>query len=366
MNKNKILKALIGAAILVVLIVQLQNKNIDVGTPEKQEVKVGVIGILSGPFASFGESYLNGVKLAEEEWEKTHVGIDVKLVVEDDGFEAKKGVTAYKKLTSIDNVAALLNTSTPSIDAIHEDIIDANLPTVQFGIQNTQVAKDPIFQLSPAPDAILKSFGEYADKNLTVKKLAAVHTNGEPFNTFYSAFDKSYNGTTVEKTISGESDIAAIATDIARGDYDGVVIMTMPKDGALLVKKIQSLTKRPITYLIDAQLQTGQEDYKRILGDMKVLDGTYTQWILSGDQTQFKKDYLAKYGTEPGAGADYGYDAFNTLMNAYDKDKSVWIKNLQKTNTAGVSGAIAFDEVGQRVQGLQVMRIVDGEIKPIE
>lgn len=360
---------LIGAIIIIIiiLIASVQSGSGKSSVSEKKEVvKIGVISILSGQFGSFGEGYLNGVRLAEESWEKEHPNIDVQLVVEDDGFDAKKAVTAYKKLTSIDRVSGLLNTSTPSIDAIHADINAASLPTVQFGIQNVGVANDSIFQLSPAPDALLRTFGEYAKNHAAFGKIVTVRTKGEPFDTFNLGFVGGYGDKVAEKVLVNNSDINAVATDIARGDYNTVVIMAMPKEGALLIKKIQTLTKRPITYMIDAQLQTGKADYERILGSMKPLEGTYTIWFAAGDDKQFKQDYLAKYSAPAPMGADYGYDSFNTLMDAYDENAGVWSKNLQKTKSAGVSGGIAFDNVGQRIQDVQVMRVKNGEVKPIE
>lgn len=330
---------------------------------EANTIKIGVISILSGQFASIGENYVRGVQLAAEEFNTKSNNVKVELFVEDDGYDPKKGISAYKKLTAIDHIDGLVNVSTATIDAVHADINNQKLPTVQFGIQNDGVADDYIFQITPSPESIIRGFAEYLKEHLSLKKVAVVYENATVFENFHKTFLKTYGaGTLTSFKVSGKDDIQIFASDIVNQKFDGVVILTMPETGALLVKKISSLTKTPPQYMIDAQLSTGEANYKNILGSLSPLNGAYSVWLADSDNSAFKKNYVAKFKTEPGTFADTGYDAFNSLVNAYDTDTHTWASNLQKTNAIGATGKIVFDQVGVRSQDLEIKRVKDGAI----
>lgn len=69
-----------------------------------EDLKVGFIGGLSGPFKVYGEASKNGLEM----------GLDaagrkgVKVIYEDDQFTPAKTVTAFKKLTEVDKVDLLI------------------------------------------------------------------------------------------------------------------------------------------------------------------------------------------------------------------------------------------------------------------
>ncbi|MBU3668461.1 MAG: amino acid ABC transporter substrate-binding protein [Candidatus Taylorbacteria bacterium] len=337
------------------------------GTKKSDNVDIGVISILSGQFASIGENYVKGVRLAEEVYESNHLGTIVNLHVEDDGFDPKKGISAFKKLTTLNNIDGLVNISSPTIDSVNKDINSLEIPTTQFGIQSDGVADDYIFQISPDPKVPITRFGKYLLENTSFKKVAVVYENGQPFDQFYKAMKESYGtGNTVPMLIQNKSDIQTYATKIALQDFDAVIILAMPESGALLVKKVSELTKNEITYAIDAQFQTGHEIYKQILGNFGVLEGSYSLWLASDDKVNFKERYFEKYKEQPGSFADSGYDAFMVLMNAYNKDKKVWQKNIALTKVSGASGNISFDAKGIRNQDFEVKKIINGEVQVID
>ncbi len=369
-NRNnglyKILVVL-GAVAMVALLIYISKDSQHGQNNGKRKVKVGVISILTGQFAALGENYVKGIELAKDDFEKAHTDVQVDLQVEDDGFDAKKGISAFRKLTDADRVDALLNVSSPTIDVIHGDVVAKNLPVVQFGIQSDGLAKDPIFQISPmAADAILQ-FGSYLKKNTNFKKVAIVYENGKPFDQFYDAFLKSYGSEdTQSMRIMNKSDIDSYATEIVHGGFDGVAILGMPESGALLIKKIHTLTSKTPTYMIDAQFQTGTEDYKRILGDLNIMNGTYSVWLASSQDSKFKDEFAKKYGQAPGSFADSGYDAFMALMNAYNPDHTTWIQNIQSIQFDGATGKVSFDENGVRVQNFDIMKVENGAISKID
>ncbi len=365
----KHVKYWLAGLIVLVLVFVLYSGGEVVNQKSENKVSIGAISILSGQFASIGQNYANGVVLAKEEFEAKNPNVKVDLHLEDDAFDAKKGVSAYKKLTEVNRVDALINISSPTIDAIHGEVQKKNLPVIQFGIQSSGVGPDSIFQISPSPEVPIQKFAEYIRENASYKKMAIVYAQGEPFESFYDSFliGLGYQGqSALSLKLKNKEDIQAYATRIAKEQFDAVVILTLPEDGALLVKKIHALGGKDITYVIDVQLQTGLDTYKKILGDLSLLNNGYSVWLASASNTEnFKSNYKKRFNVEPGAFADSGYDSFNVLIDAYmksDRTHAGWIEQIQKARLNGASGFIQFDANGIRNQDLEIKRVLQGEV----
>jgi ABC-type branched-subunit amino acid transport system substrate-binding protein len=112
-------------------------------------VKLGVIAGTTGQYASAGEGYLKGFELAREEWNAEHE-LKFDAVVEDDGFDSKKGIAAYQKLSSIDMVDAYAILSTFTIDVVKADVTVAGKPVALGFEQSVAAEDDTIFQVLPA------------------------------------------------------------------------------------------------------------------------------------------------------------------------------------------------------------------------
>lgn len=82
-------------------------------TPEKStegKTKIGAIIPLTGEVATYGEALKRGFELARE-----HSGDGVSIIYEDSKADPKTGVTAFQKLTSRDNVEAILGDATSGV-----------------------------------------------------------------------------------------------------------------------------------------------------------------------------------------------------------------------------------------------------------
>lgn len=362
MNKNK--KLLLGIALVVVVAAIAFGLSNRATTPNT--ITVGVLSPEAGDYAVAGENMEKGMQLALSLYEAKHPNQKVNLVIENDGFDPKVGISAYKKLTSIDHVDAVMMLSTPVVDAIHEDVIKSGIPLLTIGIQTVGIGPDNIFQMSPAPDMPIGYFAQYANDHFSFKKVAVVYDNTPGGLSFYNAFKAGYKGNFDGMVVNSQNDLRDYATKIVRGGYDAVAFLTSPQNGAIGVKDILALTKNHPQFLFDAQLQTGFADYGRILGNTSVLDGSYSLWLKSGDQGYFSTEFKKKYGTDPGFVADFGYDTFNTLMDAYNADDKTWVKNIQNTNTSGASGGVKFDQNGVRLQDIVINVVKDGKIVPLQ
>ena len=121
-------KKIIGMGVILILIITFISIKQD-SSPEG--LTFGVISGMSGDYAVVGEGFLNGVLLAQEEWNVQNSSKQIEIIVENDEFEAVKGLSAYKKLVDINNVDALINMTTFTIDVTYEDIVGRNIPVAQ-------------------------------------------------------------------------------------------------------------------------------------------------------------------------------------------------------------------------------------------
>ncbi len=70
-----------------------------------KKIKIGVISALSGPAQFYGIAMRNGIELAKEELQAKNI----EVVYEDDRFITTNTVSAFKKLTEVDNVDLVIS-----------------------------------------------------------------------------------------------------------------------------------------------------------------------------------------------------------------------------------------------------------------
>ena len=118
----------------------------------KDEVVIGTIQDLSGPIAAFGKSARNGMQLrADEANEQGGInGRKIKLIVEDSGYDPKKGVLAAQKLAQRDKIFATAgNIGTPIAMATMPIFFEKNIPHL-FPLTAARQMYDPLHKLKYA------------------------------------------------------------------------------------------------------------------------------------------------------------------------------------------------------------------------
>ena len=329
-----------------------------------QEVKLGVIAGTTGQYASAGEGFVNGFNLAISEWNNSHEPKFV-AVIEDDGFNATKGLSAYKKLTSIDKPEAYVVLSSFTIDAIY-DLVHSEKKPIALGFEQSKPAEDDnIFQVLPAAKPIQVGLGEKVKSLGLVKPVVALSNTTSVYQNFYDGFNQGFGGN-VKKFEVG-SDIGAIrsqALAITKENPDVVAVYMAPTDGAMLVKEIIKITgdKHPF-FVFDQSIVSGGTDYAKILGtEIRKIDGSLVSMSKNDFTKDFQDKYMRKYNTPPTFGTDMGYNAFMLLANTYANTSNKWIGNMKKAKFTGADGELSFDGVGLRVPDIFFGTLDNGEV----
>lgn len=357
MNK-KYTWVIVVVVIVVIIGIYISNKN----NVKRGGFNVGLISILSGEYAAVGENFKNGSVLAQEQYNIAHPDAPIKMIIEDDGFSGGKAVSAYQKLVNVDKIDALINVSTASIDAIYDSVTKLGIPVAQGGEQGRVPTDDNVFGIYPDSIASERDYGTYM-KNKGITQMTLVYTNIDAMIRFVAAFKEGFQGKTTDIIIdASETDFRTHALKATSGNPTAIGIFMFPQQGAQFMKEFLKIAKNKPTLFFDTSFVSGFTDYQRIMGDLRILDGSIVGGMKLEDTQTFKDAYKARYGTEAPFLSDIGYDSFNLLVETYSSDKETWVSNIKNADFQGVSGEIKFGSTGNRMPETKMMIIQEGKM----
>jgi len=297
--------------------------------------------------------------LAFDQYKESNRFPKVKLYIEDDGFNALKGLSSYRKLTEVEGVQAFPNGTSTTIGAISNLVRKRDLPVIQLGEETEDPINDNILQISPGGIELERALGRYL-LNKYPEDLVLFYTVNSTMLRFVDAFTSGYGHPLSSYQMdSALQDLRPLIIKALKQKPACIVILSFPAQGALLVKNIRDLGGKDIRLAFDANLQTGLADYQRLLGNLEFLNEATVAVLKLETSADFKKAYFEKYGESPGVTADLGYDAFNLLVDTYDPKVLSWLSKLKKGSLKGASGAVVFDSVGIRKPEFDIATVAD-------
>jgi len=158
-------KKIAGLVVIVLVVVGVFVSQSKSDTQPGETITIGSIAGLTGEYAGVGENWSNGITLARKRFEKDNPNLSVEIKEEDSGFDTSGGVSAYKRLTNVENVDALINMGTPTMDGIYDSVKDAPYPVIHGFEQSSQAQDDSVFQMSPSNIPAERALGKYAKKH---------------------------------------------------------------------------------------------------------------------------------------------------------------------------------------------------------
>jgi ABC-type branched-subunit amino acid transport system substrate-binding protein len=363
-NNKKIFISVLLAVIVVVGIISFTADN----KANTSGLKIGVTAPLTGDFGGVGENVVKGIRTAQAVYaEKT--GNKIEIIVEDDSADAVKGLSAYQKLTKVDQVDGLINTFTSTMDAIYDQVVKAEYPVMMEFFQANNVADDNVFQMTLGNDNVWDRYAKYiSGAEYDDSKVVVVHSTDAAQDSFAKAFTAEYKKPVT--TVVASTDKGGLRTDaakIAALKPSMIIFFMTPENGAILTKEVLPLISSNTQLVYDIQLFTGISYYQAQLGgDLSRINGAINLMFegdpKSAENIEFVTAYKKLYpNEEPGFLADYGYDTFMTYVNTYSPDNAKWTANLKAEKSDGASGEILFDQNGIRIPSLVVKQVIDGK-----
>jgi branched-chain amino acid transport system substrate-binding protein len=299
----------------------------------KTEIVVGTIQDLSGPLAGYGKQARNGMQLRIDELNEqggVH-GRQIKLLVEDSGYDPKKAVLAAQKLVNQDKIfimAGHLGTAQNN----------AAMP-IQF--EKKVVNFMPLTaarEMYEAPNelkyALLSSY--YDQMRLTLPKLAA-DKNAKKVCIIYQDDEfglevlrgseaglKTINMELTEKTSfkRGATDFSSQVAKMKSASCELVVLGTIIRETIGTVAEARKTGFNPVFFASVA----AYTDLIHKLGG-KAMDGIYATMVVQNPYTDeasqpirfWANKYKTKFNEEPAVFSAYGYIMIDIMIQAAQK-----------------------------------------------
>lgn len=353
--KKKIILGVVVVVILAVITIFGQKEK----SPDT--IRIGMIGPFAGNYASVGETFQNGALLAVEEINAQNPDKKIELIVEDGAFDPSKSLSAYKKLTGIDNVDAIIAVDTVSTDAIYQEALTLGIPVIHGGEQSADPIKDNFIQINPGNYDSEVALGEEVKAD-GKQKVVLVTGNHAVFFKWAKGFKDGY-GSPVEEHIVNftEQDIRTFALKIKASNPDAVAFLITPDLMARFTKTFNELGMNNIAYYYDADLQHGWEAATQII-PADAFNGHKVVTIGNYNDEDFVSRYEKRFGNRNILTANVGYDAVQLLVNNYSADNEKWTSKIVKSTYKGVSGEISFNDFGIRIPEFKIGIIKDGQL----
>lgn len=292
-----------------------------------KEIKLGVIAPMNGPVATYGQSNVDGIKLAVKQANAAG-GINkmqVSLVVVDDEGKPDSAVNAVQKLINQDQVDAIIGAVTSSCTLAAGQIAQSSGvpmiagPSTADNVSNIgEYVSRVCFKDSDQGKAIANfAFNKLQKKNAAILyDVASDYSKGlaDTFKAKYEALGGKI--VAVDTYSTGDTDFNAQLTKIKDKQPD---ILFLPDYYTTVGLIAQQVKQQGINSVMIGGDGWESPDLYTIGGD--AVEGAYYSTHYSANTPSketkaFVDAYKAEYGKEPDAFAALGYDATNVMLNA--------------------------------------------------
>jgi branched-chain amino acid transport system substrate-binding protein len=336
--------------------------------------KIGVISIITGQGAAYGEAITNAIKLARDEVNaKGEVLIDLK--VEDSSGKQEQALAAAQKLINSEKVVAIIGpTLSNEMMAAGPEANASGVPimgtsTTAKGI--TQIGKFVFRNALPESQAIPASVGQ-AVKKYNIRKVALLYGNDDAFTK--SGFDTmkevaeklKLEIVTIQEFQKGQADYKAQLTKIASLKPDAVLCSALYNEGGVILAQARKMgLKVPFVG------GNGFNSPKVIEIAKEAAEGLIVATPWFGEKSDpkvraFVAKYEKAYGKKPDQFAAQAYDAFHIMTNALKAAGSADRVKLRDAlaatkNFQGVLGNFSFDAERDVVMAPNVLIVKGGK-----
>lgn len=295
---------------------------------EREPIRIGFVGGMSGRVADLGVGGRNGAQLAVEE-RNAHGGINgrpVELIIRDDEQDSRTAVKGTRELIQ-QKVEAIIGPMTSSMALAVVPIINkARLVMVSPTVTTTELSGLDDFFLRILPDTSTyapKSAHFHFEKS-GLRRAAVIYDTGNSsytvswLNGFRKAFERlGGRVVTVNSFKSGENvGFSPIVRDLLRHKPDLVVLVCSAVDAALLCQQVRKLDRR-VTISVS---EWGSTERFIELGGAAVEGVFFAQFLDHGSMSpryrNFLTSYRKRFGQDPGFSGLAGYDAATVVMDA--------------------------------------------------
>ena len=342
--------------------------------PDK--ILLGTMGPLTGGNAIYGITTSNGIKLAVEQ-KQTVLDKPVELLSLDDKADQTEAVNAYNKFVNNDGVVGIVGATTSGA-ALSVAITSAKygtpILTPTGTVPEITTSGDNVFRACYTDPFQGEIMAQFAFENLGLKKVAIMENTDSSYSeglkkSFVAKFEElGGEVVAIEGYKEADNDFKAQLTKIASTGTEALFIPDYYTKAYLIASQAKDSGLKDIALLGG----DGWDGMHTIAEDTSVLENAYFCSHFSLEDPNpvvqdFVTAYKAKYNENPTAFSALGYDGANIMMKAIETagstDPKAIVEALKNTQYEGVTGNITFDENGDPIKGVSIIKIEDGQYK---
>jgi branched-chain amino acid transport system substrate-binding protein len=337
-------------------------------TQAQEVVRIGFASPLTGGQASYGKDNQNGAQMAIDELNAQGLRIGGKtvkfeLLAEDDQADPKMGPLVAQKFVDA-KVAGVVGHFNSGVTIPASKVYsDAGIPqlSVSTNVKYTMQGYKTAFRLMADDGKQGKALGEYAVKNLKLKRLAVVDDStayGQGLADEFERAVRASGGQVVkhEHTNDKAVDFAALLTSIKGQNPEAIFFGGYDQQAGPMARQMKTLGME--TKLMGGETMNSAKFIElagpAAEGAIASTPGAALDSRPGGKA--FADKYKARYKQDVGLYAPYFYDGVMLIAAAMkaanSTDPAKYMPALAKIKYDGITASIAFDDKGDLTQGL--------------
>jgi branched-chain amino acid transport system substrate-binding protein len=367
-NSSKIIIGII-VAIVVIAGIWYEVSRKPVPVTKKEPIKIGVILPLSGMESRQGELFRNGIFMAQEEINKSGGinGRKLEIIIEDDKSDTKEAISNYNFLKNVHHVPIILTIGSPIAMALsplaNQDKI------ILFAIAAAPAYKsadDYTFRIIPGATKEGEDMAKLVYETLGIKELAIMYINNDYGVGTKEAFIRPYTEKG-GKIIIGEAfdpsatDFRTNLIKVKQTNPKAIYLASWGKQAGMIAKQAKELGLENIQFLCGQACQ----NLDLIKEGGESVEGLIYPYTFLDTQTEFYKDYSAKYGEPPTQIAERPYDILRMITAVIKEcgniNRECLSQKFYEIEFQGTSSKIKFDNFGDVIEDFVLYTVKDGK-----
>lgn len=344
---------------------------------EPQEIKIAMLGPLTGGASKYGVEVRNGAQLAISLLNQRQSNYRYTLVALDDQADPSLAGEKALELVAREEILAVIGSvTTPTTLVAGEIFQEGGLPAVSPSATGPAVSQlgDFIFRVCPSDTFQGRALAEYVVEKKGFSKIAILWDeknasySGELADSF-SQRAVELGGTVVgrEAYQEGQKEFGSVLQTLKDSAPEVLFIPGYYTEGALIAQQVRVMNW-------DILLVGGDGFHAPDLIEIggKAVDGViFTTFFVSTNPDPKVQDFVVSYqnrfGSEPGWIAAHGYDAMQVIARALEEEgpsrEAIQRGLADMKNFSGVTGIISFDENGDVVKDILRLEIKEGKFQ---
>jgi branched-chain amino acid transport system substrate-binding protein len=334
-----------------------------------EELKIGVMSVLSGPQAVLGGQLRDGFNLAVKHAGGKLGGLTTTVIVQDDELKPDVAVGKAKQLVERDRVNFVVGPVFSNILlAIAKPITEAKVFLISPNAGPSPLAGKAcspfFFSTSYQNDQPPQVLGKYA-QDKAYKKAFLLAPNYQAGKDMLAGFKRTFKGEIADEVYTplGQLDFSAELARIAAAKPDVFFVFMPGGMGVNLVKQYRQAGLDGIPFLsvftVDESTLPAQQD--AALGFFSGM--TWAPNTDTPENKRFVADFEKEYGYVPGSYAMQAYDAATLIDSAVRSrggkldDKDALRAAIKKADFKSLRGAFKFNSNGFPVQDFYLVKV---------